>query len=88
VLVCVVLFIFCVASGRYTPTADYTVQKIEGWKLLVNNQLLSGHTRLAEDVLKLLKHQLYQITRVVSDKPLKELRRCCRSCSLRVITEL
>ena len=75
VLICVVLFIFCVASGRYTPTADYTVQKIEGWKVLVNNQLLSGHTRLAEDVLKLLKHQLYQITRVVPDKPLKELRR-------------
>ena len=75
VLICVVLFIFCVASGRYTPTADYTVQKIEGWKVLVNNQLLSGHTRLAEDVLKLLKHQLYQITRVVPDKPLKKLRR-------------
>ena len=75
VLICVVLSIFCVASGRYTPTADYTVRKIEGWKVLVNNQLLSGHTRLAEDVLKLLKHQLYQITRVVPDKPLEELRR-------------
>jgi len=75
VLICVVLFIFCVASGRYTPTSDYAVRKIEGWKVLVNNQLLSGHTRLAEDVLKLLRHQLYQITRVVPDKPLKELRR-------------
>jgi len=75
VLICVVLSIFCVALDRYTPTADYTVQKIEGWKVLVNNQLLSGHTRLAEDVLKLLKHQLYQITRVVPDKPLEELRR-------------
>jgi hypothetical protein len=75
VLICAVLSIFCVASGRYTPTSDYTVQKIEGWKVLVNNELLSDHTRLAEDVLKLLKHQLYQIARVVPDKVLEELRR-------------
>ncbi|MHC4675930.1 MAG: anthrax toxin lethal factor-related metalloendopeptidase [Planctomycetota bacterium] len=75
VLICVVLSFFCVASGRYTPTSDYTVQKIESWKVLVNNQLLSDHARLAEDVLKLLKHQLYQITRVVPDEALKELRR-------------
>ena len=63
------------ALPKYTPTSDYTAREIEGWKVLVNNQLLSEHARLADDVLELLKHQLYQITRVVPDGPLKELRR-------------
>jgi len=74
-LICVVLSIFSVASDRYSPTSDYTVRKIEGWKMLVNNELSSGHARLAENVLKLLKHQLYQISRVVPQETLKELRR-------------
>jgi hypothetical protein len=74
-LICVVLLIFAVASGKYSPTSDYTVRKIEGWKVLVNNELLSKHARLAENVLKLLKHQLYQISRVVPQEALKELRR-------------
>jgi len=73
--VCVVLSLFCVGSDKYTPTSDYTVRQIEGWKVLVNNELLSDHSDLAEEVLKLLEHQLYQITRVVSDEVLKELRR-------------
>lgn len=63
------------ALPKYTPTSDYTAREIEGWKVLVNNQLLSEHSDLADNVLKLLKHQLYQITRVVPEGPLKELRR-------------
>jgi hypothetical protein len=74
-LICSVLLIFCLASSKYTPTSDYTVKKIQGWKVLVNKELSSGHPQLATDVLKLLKFQLYQITRVVPKKPLKELRR-------------
>ena len=73
-LICVVLLIFSVASGKYSPTSDYTVRKIEGWKVLVNNELLSGHARLAKNVLKLLKYQLYQISRIVPEEALKELR--------------
>jgi hypothetical protein len=60
---------------KYTPTSGYTAQEIEGWKVLVNNQLLSEHAQLADKVLKLLKHQLYQITRVVPQEPLMELQR-------------
>ena len=75
ILIFVVLSIVCISLGKYTPTSDYTVQKIEGWKVLVNNELLSGHTDLAERVLKLLGHQLYQITRVVPHEALKELQR-------------
>jgi hypothetical protein len=63
------------ASPKYTPTSDYSSRKIEGWKVLVNDELLSEHAQLADDVLKLLKQQLYQITRVVPAESLKELRR-------------
>ncbi|MHC4653970.1 MAG: DUF6259 domain-containing protein [Planctomycetota bacterium] len=63
------------ALPKYTPTSDYSSRKIEGWKVLVNNELLSEHVQLADEVLKLLKQQLYQITRVVPAEPLKELRR-------------
>ena len=72
--ICVLLLIVCVATGRYTPTSDYTAQEIEGWKVLVNNELSSQHSELAEDVLKLLRYQLYQITRVVPNEALEELR--------------
>jgi len=74
-LICSVLLIFCIASSKYTPTSDYTVRKIKGWKVLVNNELLTSYHQLAEYTLKLLKFQLYQITRVVPDEALKELRR-------------
>jgi len=74
VLLCVVLSALCVGSSAYIPTCGYAVREVEGWKVLVDKQLLSDHAKLAEDVLKLLKFQLYQITRVVSEGPLKELR--------------
>ena len=74
-LICSVLLIFCLASSKYTPTSDYTIQKVQGWKVLVNNELSSSYPQLTKDVLKLLKFQLYQITRVVPEKALKELRR-------------
>jgi len=74
-LICSLLLVFCLASSKYTPTSDYTIRKVQGWKVLVNKELSSGHPQLAKDVLKLLKFQLYQITRVVPKKALKELRR-------------
>lgn len=74
VLICVPLFTVCAASDRYAPTSDYATQEIEGWKVLVNHELSSHHSELAGSVLKLLRYQLYQITRVVPDKALQELR--------------
>ena len=74
-LICSLLFIFSLASAKYTPTSDYSVRKIQGWKILVNKELLSGHPKLAKDTLKLLRFQLYQITRVIPKEALKELRR-------------
>ncbi len=74
VLVCAILPVLCGASDKYTPTECYAVRQIEGWTVFVNHELLSGHAQLAEDVLELLKFQLYQITRVVPDEALKDLR--------------
>jgi hypothetical protein len=74
VLICVLLFVFCAGSNQYTPTSDYSVKRIEGWKVLVNKELSSNHAHLEKRVLKLLKHQLYQVTRAVPDEALGELR--------------
>ena len=75
-VVCVLLLLcgFSSAIWGYAPTSDYTPKKVEGWKVLVNKELLSGHPELARDVLKLLRFQLYQITRVVPPKALRKLR--------------
>lgn len=75
VLICIVLSASYATAGGYTPTAGYAVREIEGWKVLVNRELLSDHARLAEDVLELLRFQLYQITRVAADEPLQELQK-------------
>jgi len=69
-----VTFLLCSGVEAYAPTSDYTPQQIEGWKVLVNKELLDGHAELAERTLKLLRYQLYQITRVVPSEPLEQLR--------------
>jgi len=74
-LVCVALCGLCAAVAKFAPTSDYTVREIEGWKVLVNNELLNGHSELAGQTLKLLGFQLYQITRAVPKKAVEELRR-------------
>ncbi len=48
----------CIAGPKYDPTSDYSVKKIEGFKVLVNKELLDDHPQLAKETLKLLKFQL------------------------------
>lgn len=74
-LICILFTAVCTASNEYTPTSGYAAREIEGWKVLVNKELLSDHPELAEKALKLLNYQLYQVTRVVPDKALKEIRK-------------
>ena len=74
-LICVVVSTFGYASTEYTPTTGYAVREIEGWRVLVNRELLSDHAQLAKDVLKLLEFQLFQITRVVPAEPLEAIRK-------------
>ncbi|MBN1512732.1 MAG: hypothetical protein JXB13_12020 [Phycisphaerae bacterium] len=72
--VCCVIFLLCSGIQAYAPTSDYTARQVEGWKVLVNRELLDGHPELAERTLKLLRYQLYQITRVVPGEPVEQLR--------------
>ena len=58
---------------RFAPTAAYREEQIEGWRVLVNTNLLAEKD-LWERTSKLLHAQLYQITRVVPDNPLAKLR--------------
>ena len=57
-LVCVAPSGLCAAVAKFAPTSDYTVREIEGWKVLVNNELLNGHSELAGQTFKLLGFQL------------------------------
>ena len=67
-----------VAASRRAPrvdkAAEYETRRIEGWEVLVNKGLLQGQPDLAEQTLKLLGFQLYQITRVVPAEALGQLR--------------
>jgi len=70
-----IMILFGVAFGVYDPTSAYEAKTLEGWTLRINHELLKEHPELCEKVLKLLGHQLYQITRVVPEKALKEIQK-------------
>ena len=73
-LIGLVLLSFCHAL-EYTPTSGYTAKTIQGWQILVNNELFTKDADLSQKVLTHLEHQLYQVTRVVPAEPLQELRK-------------
>ncbi|TAK98165.1 MAG: hypothetical protein EPO07_12355 [Verrucomicrobia bacterium] len=62
-----------VGKLEYDPTSAYREQKIQGWRVLVNEKLLA-ETNLCERTLKLLDAQLAQIVRVVPAGPVERLR--------------
>ena len=74
-IICLILCSFCIAATKFAPTSDYKVKKIEGFKVLVNKELIDDHPDLVKDTLKLLRFQLYQMTRVVPPKALEKLRK-------------
>jgi hypothetical protein len=60
----------------YDPTEQYETRRLEGWKLLINKQLLADeHRELREKTLRVLGDQLFQITRVVPAEALAKLRK-------------
>jgi len=61
------------APPRWDPVEAYRERQIEGWRVLVHEKLLA-RTNLAEQTLKLLEVQLWQITRVVPAEALARLR--------------
>jgi len=57
------------------PVENYREQKIEGWRVRVNQRLLAGEQKeLADATLKVLGEHLFRITRVIPAGPLARLR--------------
>ena len=62
--------------ASYDPIDGYAEQQVEGWKVLVNKQLMArDQQELREQVLKLLGDHLYRIVRVVPAEALAKLRK-------------
>ncbi|MDG2020392.1 MAG: hypothetical protein P8J59_00425 [Phycisphaerales bacterium] len=57
-----------------TPTADYDVRSIRGWKVLVNPAIEAENPALLAATLEELDHQLYMITRVLPKPSLDRIR--------------
>jgi len=63
------------AKNDFEPIEHYVEKRIEGWKVLVHQALLtSDHHELCEQTLKLLDDHLYRIARVVPEPALTKLR--------------
>ena len=58
----------------YDPTSAYEIRKIEGWKVYVLKRLEKEKPEILRRALRLVEIQLYQITLVIPDGPLKKLR--------------
>lgn len=62
-------------QARYAETYTYIPHDIEGWDVLLNEQLDTNHPYLAKDSLRLLKADLYRIGRTLSVAALTKLQR-------------
>jgi hypothetical protein len=60
---------------KYEPTAAYSKETIEGWPVRVNKAFRRRDRQLSDDVLALLRQQLYLITRNVPAAAVEKLRR-------------
>ncbi|MDG2030199.1 MAG: hypothetical protein P8J45_04260 [Phycisphaerales bacterium] len=58
----------------FTPTADYRIHEVRGWRVLVNPAVHASDPKLERDALELLDNQLYRITRVIPEPALGRLK--------------
>jgi hypothetical protein len=63
------------ATKQPIPTSQYETRIVEGWTVRVNRTLLREQSELGDRALKLLAAKLYDITRVLPEKPVAELRK-------------
>jgi hypothetical protein len=59
----------------FEPTDHYAIREIERWKVYVNSGFERDKPELCREVLDLLGHQLYQITRMVPAAAVEKLRK-------------
>jgi len=62
------------AKTAFEPTDQYSVRKVDGWKVYLNRRFERDEPELCRDVLTLLEHQLYQIRRMVPSAAVEQLR--------------
>ena len=65
------------AAGPITlmPDSEHQTKKIEGWTIIVSDELLTNDKAATERALELLKRQLQEIVRVVPEVAVTELRK-------------
>ena len=63
------------SAASFTPTKDYKQRDIKGWKVYMNKNAQAGHPKLVAKAVTLLEFQLYQITRVVPETQLAEMKK-------------
>lgn len=61
-------------APKFEPTSSYEKRTIEGWPIVVNKGLLENEPELAAKTLELLRHQLYQVERVVPANRVRSLK--------------
>lgn len=60
---------------KFEPTELYDVREIEGWKVVLNTRLEKTEPEVCAETLLLLKHQLYQITRMLPAEAVAQMRK-------------
>ena len=63
------------AKKPFVQTKDYRDQKVEGWTVKVNKSLLADRKELGAKALRVLQAELYEISRLVPEPMLGELRK-------------
>ncbi len=62
------------ATRPFAPTSDYTPKTIQGWKVLISNDLQENDPVTSSACLALLDHKLFEVTRVIPARALEKLR--------------
>ncbi len=60
--------------GEFAPTSQYEVRSVEGWRVLIDSELLKKEPAMYAEATKLLAHQLHDIARRVPEPALVKLR--------------
>ena len=62
-------------SSGYKPTSEFEKRDIEGWTVHVEKTLVEEHPEIGPKALRILKNQLYRISRAVPGEVLKKIRK-------------
>ncbi len=64
-----------VTEPKFEPTDAYDTREVEGWRVRINKAFVRDEPKRSDEVLTLLRFQLYQIIRVVPAEAVAKLRK-------------